>query len=60
MRGITELGRNKMTSDEMNDDEIVPDADELPDKCFIQNCPHPAVYEMEDGRKSCDKHYKEK
>ncbi len=49
-----------MTSDEMNDDETVPDADELPDKCFIQNCPDPAVYEMEDGRKSCDKHYKEK
>lgn len=59
MRGITELGRNKMTSDEMNDDEIVPDADELPDKCFIQNCPRPATQEHE-GRKWCDFHYKEK
>jgi hypothetical protein len=48
-----------MTSDEMNNDKAVADADQT-DKCFIQNCPDPAVYEMEDGRKSCDKHYKEK
>ena len=29
-----------MTSDEMNDDEIVPDADELPDKCLISRTVH--------------------
>jgi hypothetical protein len=38
--------------------QVTPDTEELPDKCYIRNCPHPAVYKMEDGRKACDKHYK--
>jgi hypothetical protein len=39
--------------------QATPETEEQPDKCFIGNCRNAAVYEMEDGRKACDKHYKE-